>query len=305
LGYPNEVLKDILMENIYISYFKNCKSEPTGEISLAEWLLTDKFKEKIQGIRGVLNKEDQKILKADLPCATISGLFSARKKDKLIIHSGYICIDIDAGDNPHIKDFNNLRCELTNITNVAYVSLSASGNGVFCLVPVKYPEKHKEHFEALKNDFKTLGIVIDKSCGDVTRLRFCSYDENLYYNKDAELYIKLKGKSISNKSNISRRKKTRRSLEVTNTKIERIVKQIESCEEDITEGYDQWFRLGCALAHELGEEGRSIFHRISQFSNKYDETKTDNQYSNCISHESSEPCSIGTFFFYASKYGFN
>jgi hypothetical protein len=44
-------------------------------------------------------------------------------------------------------------------------------------------DKHKQHFEALKKCFEKLGIILDKACGDITRLRCCSYDENAYSMK--------------------------------------------------------------------------------------------------------------------------
>ena len=62
---------------------------------------------------------------------------------------------------------------------------------MFCLVSIQYPGKHKEDIEAFKYDFEQLGIIIDKNCGDVTRLRLISYDANYYLNENAEVYSKL------------------------------------------------------------------------------------------------------------------
>ena len=39
--------------------------------------------------------DERKALKMQLPCATISGVFTQRKKNGLVRHSGYIALDID------------------------------------------------------------------------------------------------------------------------------------------------------------------------------------------------------------------
>jgi len=45
--------------------------------------------------------------------------------------------------------------------------------------------------------------------------------------------------------------------------IERVVREVESSRIDLTADYNNWIKIGFALAHELGERGRSYFHRIS------------------------------------------
>ena len=52
-----------------------------------------------------------------------------------------MCIDIDAKDNLHILDFAACRNDLAKIKNIMYAGLSVSGNGVFALIPIRYPEK--------------------------------------------------------------------------------------------------------------------------------------------------------------------
>ena len=68
---------------------------------------------------------------------------------------------------------------------------------------------------------------------------------------------------------------------------------------DITGGYRQWFGIGCALANEFGEDGRSMFNVVSQFSDKYVESITDDQFSSCL--EGHYPYKIGTFFKFAKE----
>ena len=46
--------------------------------------------------------------------------------------SGLICVDMDAKENPAISDWNAVKEQLAVIPQIAYCSLSVSGNGLFC-----------------------------------------------------------------------------------------------------------------------------------------------------------------------------
>lgn len=50
----------------------------------------------------------------------------------------------------------------------------------------------------------------------------------------------------------------------TNCNVETLIARIEETGTDINERYKHWFRVGCALASEFGEEGRDYFHRLSR-----------------------------------------
>lgn len=75
-----------------------------------------------------------------------------------------------------------------------YCGLSASGKGLFCIVPYADYTGHRGVFKSLECDFEKMGINIDKSCIDECRLQFYSYDENPYINRNAENY-KYDGRS--------------------------------------------------------------------------------------------------------------
>lgn len=121
--------------------------------------------------------------------ACISGLFQpTRKAENLVRHSGLICVDIDRKDNLHIDNWDEIKQELCKLKEIAYISLSVSGNGYFVIIPLKYPHAHKGQFEKLKQDFARIGIIIDRACGDVTRMRCLSYDAEPYINVEAIPY---------------------------------------------------------------------------------------------------------------------
>lgn len=174
-----------------ISCFKDYRTaENPAEINLVTWLTSEKYADKVKYIRGCEDPDEIKGLKASLPAVTVSGLFSARNMEGLIQHSGLICIDIDRKENPNLVNWHEVPEILAKIPNVAYCGLSVSGNGYFAIIPIRYPEKHVLHFHALYADFLRMGLVIDKACKDVCRLRGYSYDPNPYFNHEARPYFK-------------------------------------------------------------------------------------------------------------------
>lgn len=164
---------------------------PIKTINLWEWLiLENKYTPYINDIRASSNEEERKFLKSKLPAITPSGVFSKRKADCLVEPTNLICIDIDGKDNPSISDMEELKKKLSKLSYIMYCGLSASGKGLFCIIPYKDYRNHKLHFNALEQEFKDMGIVVDSSCSDIGRLRFYSYDEYPYANPDAEIYTR-------------------------------------------------------------------------------------------------------------------
>lgn len=181
--------------NAKISLFKSVTdATPSFEISIYQFIenvIQCDYIKKIETIRVEPNKAKRNNLKKMLPCATISGTFSKRSSLNLKKHSGFICIDIDASENPTITDWQALRNSLATWTIVLFSALSVSGKGVFLIVPIAKPEKHTQHFLALETQFKEYGIIIDKQCKDVSRLRLISNDPQAVLNTQAEPYRRI------------------------------------------------------------------------------------------------------------------
>ncbi len=84
--------------------------------------------------------------------------------------------------------------------------------------------------------------------------------------------------------------------------IELITRRIEATHTDITAGYSNWRDLGFALADALGENGRSIYHRISRFNGSYTSEECDRQYDRCLNAHGIG-ITIRTFFQLAKEHG--
>lgn len=175
-----------------ISAYKNhFLTTPLATVSLRYFLTSPKLKPQIEEIRArAAAGEDYSALKSKLPGATISGTFEHRADEALKQHSGFIGLDIDGKENTHITNFADLKTELAALPWTAYAGLSCSGTGYFVLFRISDPEKHKAHYEAAREMFARAGLKLDKT-SDVSRLRYCSYDPDAYFNESAEVFTEL------------------------------------------------------------------------------------------------------------------
>ena len=281
-------MKNIL--DIEISCFKNYFSQKDPkQVNLLTWLTNDKYKTQVDQLRANKDKKERNELKAKLPACTPSGEFDS--DGNLIKHSGLICLDIDLADNVEIEDFASLKSELSKIQNIAYCGLSVSGNGYFLLIPIAHPDKHQLHFDALKSDFLSVGIVIDKACRNVNRLRGYSWDSEPYFNINAIPYTKIKETVKPNRLTDT--------TDYSSDRTEQLIKKIVGSGQDITADYSDWFKIGCSLVTEFGESGRIYFHSISNSSPKYNQTECDKQFNSCLKGAG---VNIETLFFIAKNH---
>lgn len=283
-----------------VSYFNNLKeTKPVGTTSIKKVLEAKKCKHLIEEYRQTGKRE----IKTLLPCYTVSGIFSERKESGLIRHSGVVCIDVDQKDNMQVGNFNELKMLITKIPYVSYCGLSCGGKGYFILIPIEQVNKHREHYRAICDDFERCGIKVDRNCIDISRLRIASFDDKAYINEQAVIYSKMTG----NESELHFRKNETIvcnthgfDLENTNTKVERIIREIADRRIDITIDYHTWLEIGAAIANHFGSCGRKSYHDISRFHKDYDVQKTDDQYSACLNMRN---FTIGTLFHYAKLNG--
>tara|TARA_R110002126_G_scaffold274972_1_gene420265 strand:+ start:4547 stop:5431 length:885 start_codon:yes stop_codon:yes gene_type:complete len=286
-------MKNKSILNIQISAFSSYLATEPKEVNLLVWLNSKKYFTQVEKIRNTKDEKIKKHLKSKLPAITPSGLFSKRNAKGLLKHSGFIQFDIDFKDNIHIYNYEDLKEQIREIKEVAYCGLSVSGNGYWGLIPISNPTKHKQHFEALLLSFKNLGINIDKSCKDVSRLRGYSFDDNAYFNHSATKFKQIYNtpiKKYNSKNYITN------NFASTNNSVEKHLNIIKEKQVILATDYESWFAIGCGIANEFGENGRNYFHFISQIKNDYNSSETDKQYNHCL--KNTYNYSIATFFYY-------
>lgn len=275
------------MENSKISFFSYFGSEPR-ESNLLWCLTTDRYKHKVNDIRAIDDADLRAKKKKQLPGFTPSGLFSERKAKGLLQHSGFICIDIDAKDNPQINDWQKFLYDVgSRYSFVAYAGLSVSGNGAFLIVPIKHPERHTQHFDALVKELAPF-INVDKSGRDVSRYRFISYNEAPYINKDADPYTKY----------LEPVKAVRRDYRGVDEGVQLLYDAIMERGINITANYGDWLALACSLR--AVPDGRAMFNDLSSMDARYNREEADRQFDAVINGNG---YSIATFFWIAKNYG--
>jgi len=293
----------------------------TGEciqqMSIREFCLTDRWKPYVERLRAMCQEYGSKAKKMEeyietkkmLPGATLSGLFSlyedeslthpgqrvmvSRRETHLKQHTGWLAIDIDLQDNMQLSHFENIRMVARFRPEIGLLMRSCSGTGYFGLVRLAYPDRHKEQFKALLKEYAALGIMLDKQCGNIGRVRFASWDDadHIYINNNVQPYrgLVVDEPQVVPQANFNYRQRAyqnqRQASSVYSTDgnrdysafwndtrtqdrlVELIVKSLVAHGINITESYDEWTKAGWALkAHPYGEQ---LFHQLSACSQKY------------------------------------
>jgi len=303
----------------------------TGEciqqMSIREFCLTDRWKPYVEKLRAMRQEYGSKAKKMPeyidtkkmLPGATLSGLFSlyedeslthpgqrvmvSRRETHLKQHTGWLAIDIDLQDNLQLTNFENIKMVARFRPEIGLLMRSCSGTGYFGLVKLAYPDKHKAQFKALLRDYAALGIVLDKQCGNIGRVRFASWDDedHIYINNHVQPYRGLLmdepqvvpqarinyerqarqryQQAMSNNSSYNSEEAYRSFWNDPRTQdrlIELIVKTLAGRGINIAESYDEWTKAGWALkAHPYGER---LFHDLSACSRKYNSAQTSQKW---------------------------
>lgn len=296
--------------DVKCSVYRSAKDRiGTGDMTITEFLLGERWKGPVLRLRDMVAEygpleakkhEDYKLTKQQLPGATLSGLFSRRKGDCLIQHTGFVAIDIDLGDNTSIGNFGTILRTLRHRAEVAMYMRSCSGTGYFALIPLAYPEHHKEQFRALQKEYAAMGIVLDNACSDITRIRFASYDEHPYVNEQAIPYM---GVDLGTQTLAPRAAVYGGHVDSMDSKVqavETLVSKLEIHHIDITDSYNDWYRIGFALANLPNPIGRQMFHRVSAICKKYNPQECDKKFDTL---QRPEKIGLGTFFHICEDYG--
>ena len=277
--------------NVTVSYCKNNEDKNPTEVNLYDFLTDGRFKKQVTALRNA-TPEKQKKLKDALPACIVGGLFDGRKS--LVSASSLICIDIDEKDNTEVEGFDSLKERIKECPYVLFCAHSARGKGYFCIIQIADHKKFLAHFLSLERDFLRAGIVIDKSCKNISWLRYAFYDPQPYINLDAEVYYHV----VERNKKATRNKVGRESVSddvISNAyRIGMLTASLDKQGKDITESYPDWFYLACAIANEFGEEGRPMFHDLSKNYANYDPDRTNTEYDKVLRYEYNVP--IGKIF---------
>lgn len=182
-------MKDSNLKAVKITVYKDLFDSKAYETTLEKVLARIQNGNSYSIIQKVRNETDQikkDILKKTLPSICFSGTFKdgVRKDSNLLIHSGLMILDFDKLSLP---DMVAKRDHFKSLPFVVSVFTSPSGDGLKVLVRIKDTTKHREHYQALLQEYKEL----DRSNINEARVCFESNDPDIYINYDAEPYGKI------------------------------------------------------------------------------------------------------------------
>lgn len=265
----------------------------------------NEYKEKIQQIRQIdrnTNEKEYKQLKLQMPMFTVSCLCGTTAKD-INKYNNLICIDIDEKDNPQMS-IEDLRKKVNSLPYTLYSSKSVGGKGLYILIFVDGgKDDFISHFKALQDEFNKLGIVIDRSCKNLNRLRVISADTESYYNEKAQIYTKKKinfPKVTCEETQTHQPYKNNQSKDKAT--FEMAIKDIEERGLVITHNHRETLDLSNCMAAVYGEEGRDYLHTIRKQRKGYDEYKLDECYNNSLDYiEQGHKYTLGTFYKYYNQ----
>lgn len=291
------------------SYYNNLLSAkaPDNEFDINQLIEVIRYgylKKEIITLRSLSDKKKRNKLKQyKLPCVTLSGTFKQRNKNNLNEHSGLIQIDID-----DIKDcdYDSVFTTLISDEHTFVAFKSPSGNGIKLVVKINPSiETHLEQFLALQQYYKEeYGIEIDSACKDIARCMLLSYDPNIYCNPFSDVFPVLFMDDV--KTPILKKNKVKYAVSVNSDNVRGIIEsltlEIERHGTDITDGYENWVRVGFSLAKELGESGRDYFHRLSRYHAEYNQMDCDRKY-NQLFNTNKGSISLGTLIYIARLHG--
>lgn len=229
-----------------------------------------------KGEKGTPERKTYDKIKNALPNVTIGGKFSHRSDSGLVEPSGFIAIDIDKLG----AQTDRLKTLLSQDQYFYALFVSCGGNGLCGIAKIE-PDKHKLSYKQISEYLvKTYGVEVsaDKGCNDISRIRYISYDPDLYLNENSRLFKTKKqtpGPKVEKKDYI-----------IIPEDFERVVSEIESRKIDVTTDYERWMVLGFSVATSFEDDGRDYFHRLSQFNEDYDYDECDKKYDNFLETKS-------------------
>lgn len=242
--------------------------------------------------RNIKDSALKKAFKQKMPTATLSGLFNKRRDDSMVEHSEYIAMDVDDCDN-----VNAVKATLCEDKYVYSCFVSTGGDGLRVLFKIE-PQKHREAFIAITQYmFEKYEVICDRNGVNISKPYLVSFDPYLYISPNNVPVFKKYVKETVIKKSID--------FYYTPNDFEQIINQISGRNINICESYNDWVRVGFAIAEQFNEDGRDYFHTISAQSSKYNNRTTERQYTYCLKARGTSKINISTFYYLCKVNGVN
>ena len=140
----------------------------------------------IKRVREAPNKNEADKIKQELPCILFAGEFNQRMGNGLVKHSGLMCVDFDKYPNDEVMLQHRAMLERNPHFILLFTSPSGNGTKGVVRIPEATKETHPQYFKAFQEEFQF--DYWDKSCSNVDRVCYESYDPDIYLNLEATIF---------------------------------------------------------------------------------------------------------------------
>jgi hypothetical protein len=276
---------------VQMSYYDNQFSKTKKEIDIDNYIgfiqhgTNQDLVLKARAVKQKGNEEEYKKLKNTSKCVTGSAILNegAKTDNNIKSMNGLIVIDIDDQINEDIKN-----------DDYTYIYHKSFGGDGLCIFVRINPDKFEDSFDGLADYYhKNYNITIDQSCKNRNRLRYLSYDPDIFVNDKAKKFIAKEVKKFQAPKETN--------FIYTKSDFDFILEQIKERHIDLcNEDYHTYIRVGLSLFDKFGISGEETFHFICQFGNKYNREKCAKDWKG-LCKNSTGKVKIGTFYYYCKQ----
>lgn len=280
-----------------ISYYPSVFSKDKSDINIENYIGFVKYgseQDTVLKARALKQKGDldgYKKIKSNAKIVTGSATMNEGNKTEKNIKqlNGLIVIDID------INISDELVSDLRNDRYTYIIHRSFGGDGLCIFVKIN-KDKFRDSFKGLASYyFDNYNITIDHACSNPNRLRYVSYDPDIFTNEKSSKFIAKDVKKYAEPKNIN--------FIYTKSDFNNILDQIKERQIDLCqEDYHRYIRIGLALFDKFGFEGKEYFHFICSFGGKYNQDRTDKDWMGLCKNADGS-CKIGTLYYYCKDAG--
>lgn len=203
--------------------------------------------------------------------------------------NGLIVLDIDEV----IDEEKYYQIRNDKYTHVMHRSFSGDN---FCVFVKIDPNKFEDSFHGLSEYYyQTFDITIDQSCKNKNRLRYLSYDPDIFLNEKSVKYVAKDTKRFKEPKDVN--------YVFHQDDFDYILEQIRDTSFDLCqEDYFRYVRIGMSIASKFGSDGLDKFKFVCSFGYKYVEKKAEKDYNGFVKNLSGK-ITIGTFYYYCREAG--
>jgi hypothetical protein len=220
-------------------------------------------------------------------CTFASG--DAKNDGNIKQMNGLIVLDLDVAIDGEKYDL----IKNDKYTHIIHRSFSGDNYCAFIKIdPLKFDDSFLGLSEYYYNTFE---VTIDPSCSNRNRLRYISYDPDIYHNPKSIKFVPKDVKRFKEPKSVNY-VFHEDDFDFILTQIKQ--ESLDLCQED----YFRYVRIGMAIASKFGSSGLDKFKFICQFGGKYNEKRTEKDYAGFVKNGTGK-CTIGTFYYYCKEAG--